>query len=67
MASSSTPAVNETVQYGAFPTYLVAKPYKTIASAASVVEASASFGATQLAMTNNLAATMYALGFWATS
>ena len=58
---------SSTTLYGMFPTYLVDKPYKTIASSASVAASSTDFAAAQTLVVNNLVATMYALGIWATS
>lgn len=65
--TSSEPASYTTTQYAGYPTYIVAKPYVTVAAAASTVATSASFGATQVTALNNAMATFIALGYWATS
>jgi hypothetical protein len=67
MASTNAVAVNETTLYGQIPNYVVARPYKTIASSASIAVSSADFAAAQTLVVNNLVDTMYALGYWATS
>lgn len=58
---------NSTTLYGNYPQYIVARPYKTVATAASTVATSATFGPTQIAALNNCMATFLALGYWATS
>lgn len=64
---ATDPATQTTTLYGQFPQYVVAKPYKTIASSVSIAVSSADFAAAQTLVVNNLVDTMYALGYWATS
>jgi hypothetical protein len=65
--TTGLPAVNTSTQYAGFPTYIVAKPYLTVAAAASTVASSTDFQALHTTMLNNCAATLIALGYWATS
>ena len=67
MSSSNSPAVNETTLYGQIPNYVIARPYVTVAAAASTVAVSSTFGATQKAAIDNCISTFLALGYWATS
>ena len=67
MASSNSPASNQTTLYGQLPSYVVARPVVTIAAAASTVATSATYGATQAAAINNVISTFLQLGWWATS
>lgn len=61
------PASNTTTLYGQIPNKVIAFPYYTVASAASTVATSSSFGATQVALLNKVSDTFVALGYWATS
>ena len=67
MASSSTPAVNETTLYGQIPNYVVARPYYSIASSASSFATSSDFAAGPQVALNKVIDTLVALGYWATS
>ena len=67
MASSNSPASNQTTLYGQLPAYVVSRPVVTIAAAASTVATSATYGATQAAAINNVISTFLQLGWWATS
>lgn len=71
MSSTSTPASNETTLYGQIPTYLVARPYYTIASSASAAVSSTAFASANDALNTSLLTkcvdTFKALGIWATS
>ena len=67
MASSNSPASNQTTLYGQLPSYVVSRPIVTIAAAASTVATSATYGATQAAAINNVISTFLQLGWWATS
>lgn len=64
---ATDPATMSTTLYGAYPTYLVAKPYVTVAAAASTVASSTDFAAGHTTALNNCMATFIALGIWATS
>lgn len=67
MASSNTPAVNETTLYGQIPNYVIAQPYYSIASTASSFATSADFAAGPADALNKVIDTFIALGYWAKS
>lgn len=67
MASSNSPAVNETTLYGAIPNLLISRPYYSIASSASSFATSADFAAGPQVALNKVIDTFVALGYWATS
>jgi hypothetical protein len=67
MASTSSPASNETTLYGAIPNYVIARPYYLIGSAGSSFATSADFAAGPQVALNAVIATLLALGYWATS
>ena len=67
MASSNTPAVNETTLYGQIPNYVIARPYYSIASTASSFATSADFAAGPQVALNKVIDTLIALGYWAKS
>ena len=51
--------------YGAVP--VIQRAYSSAVHASSALASSASFGATQLAVVNEIQATLVALGIWATA
>jgi hypothetical protein len=67
MASSNTPATNETSLYGQIPNKVVARPYHSIASTASSFATSTDFVAGPQVALNKVIDTLVALGYWATS
>jgi len=67
MASSNSPAVNETTLYGQVPNYVISHPYYSIASSASSFATSADFAAGPQVALNKVIDTLVALGHWATS
>lgn len=67
MASSNTPATNETTLYGQIPNKVIARPYYSIASSASSFATSADFAAGPQVALNKVIDTLVALGYWATS
>jgi hypothetical protein len=64
---TTTPQSITTTIYGVFPTYLVDRPYATIAAAISTVASSTDFAAGHTTALNRCMATFVALGIWATS
>ena len=67
MASTNSPAVNETTLYGQIPNYIVSRPYYSIASSASSFATSTDFAAGPQVALNKVIDTFIALGYWATS
>jgi hypothetical protein len=58
-------ASDKVALYGAVP--VIQRAYSSAVHASSALASSASFGATQLAVVNEIQATLVALGIWASS
>ena len=67
MASSNSPASNQTTIYGQIPSYVVSTPLFSISSSASSFASSTDFVTGAAGALNNVISTFVQLGWWATS